>query len=350
MTTTTLNWILVKYSRSCTTPARAPGHHPESGAIEPTLRPKPEFDHFVQPEISLRLETIRSRLARDYDVPITHSILLTVWYDPHSSDPKRRGQHAVTLDRFDLLDFSSPTIRSQCPPDELPLKGVYRDDTLGLRYVHVDRGGARGGTAGGGGDFRRVQFKFESTRERERFMAAVHGIIPIKLAAVPATNRGPRGGSDSRSGPAESSNRGYRGSTPGSPSTVAPPPRRPDHSESALRIDGFGPSPTLPEPYRASDPPVPAAARARGAVLAPLPARTTRRLAELFPDSTLRNRRSDDDDPAAEATDATPCERLAAMDARAFANLVDDVLFDDGFDDVLRRVERFIDPDGAQTH
>ncbi|GAA5850120.1 hypothetical protein JCM5353_001681 [Sporobolomyces roseus] len=178
-TTTTQQWILTKYSRSRSLP-------------EPTIKrqklteikdknvskqpPKQEFDHFIQPQLSLRLEITRSKplSTTSEDLSTTHSMLLNVLYDPHYTSSQRF--QPILLDSFDLMSFSTSFIRSHCPTDELPLKGVFKDEIVGLRYLFVETSSeVRSG-------FKRAQFKFEGKEERERFMSCVQGIIPFKPA------------------------------------------------------------------------------------------------------------------------------------------------------------------------
>lgn len=118
-------------------------------------------------------------------------MLLSVDYDPdYASSPsrpdgsglvrfgRRGGDHptVLTLDSLDLMSFSSPSLRARCPLDEMPLKGVFKDEIVGIRYL-VDDGDDRSSA-----QFKRAQFRFESKTDRESFTTAVYGVIPFKPA------------------------------------------------------------------------------------------------------------------------------------------------------------------------
>ncbi|GAA5984529.1 hypothetical protein JCM5350_004749 [Sporobolomyces pararoseus] len=339
-TTTTQQWILKKYSRSRNVPEPAPKRQKIGESKVIPTRPKEEFDHFVQPQLLLCLETTRSSSAFSSDLPITHSMFLNVYYDPHSSPSQRRsGEQILVLDSFDLVSFSSPTIRTLCPPDELPLKGVFKDEIVGMRYLSVD---STTGTAG----FKRVQFKFESQEERERFMSVVQGIIPFKPAEstskIPSTSTrmtAPRVGSNNYPG----SNYGQRGSTPSNSTRSMPPPlsRLPRPTPSPR----LGPLPPLPaattlppHPYqepRPPFPPPPAVASSQNQLSA--------RLSTLLPNLTLIARvEPDSGGISTDAREETASEQLAKMNSDEFEKLFEQVLFEDGFEELVERVQGMV--------
>ncbi|BGP56732.1 hypothetical protein JCM8202_004496 [Rhodotorula sphaerocarpa] len=231
-TTVTQLWELDKYSRSRPrSPAPGRSGSPAADRIE--------WDHYAQPRLVLRLEATYHSAAAALSLSLPPArLLLTVTYDPLYRDRDRdrstaapasvdrpsdpHGRHsaqsgagssstnsnhshshshssasALVLDAIDLAAFSTPQIRAATPADQLPLKAVYRDAILGLRYLvlpmrstfdpapssQLDR--ARELNADKG-EFRRVQAKFASVRERERFVEAIRGIVPVKPAAEPA--------------------------------------------------------------------------------------------------------------------------------------------------------------------
>ncbi|GAA5847329.1 hypothetical protein JCM5353_007758 [Sporobolomyces roseus] len=178
-TTTTQQWLLTKYSRSRSLPEPTVKRQKLTEIKDKNVSkqpPKQEFDHFIQPQLSLRLEITRSKplSTTSEDLPTTHSMLLNVLYDPHYTSSQRF--QPIILDSFDLMSFSTSFIRSHCPTDELPLKGVFKDEIVGLRYLFVET------SSEVRSEFKRAQFKFEEKEERERFMSCVQGIIPFKPA------------------------------------------------------------------------------------------------------------------------------------------------------------------------
>ncbi|GAA5838718.1 hypothetical protein JCM11251_003271 [Rhodosporidiobolus azoricus] len=185
-TTTTQHWQLEKYSRS-----RAPVEPPakrskldgggraeksESGDKEDGV----EWDHYTQPQLSLKLQTTFSASSSSSSsissLQHVQSMLLSISFDPLFRDPHRANQH-LTLDLLDLASFSSPAVQAATPKDQLPLKAVYKDAVLGLRYISLEGGAV--------GQFKRLQVKFVSQEERERFVAAVGSFVPSKPAVEP---------------------------------------------------------------------------------------------------------------------------------------------------------------------
>ncbi|GAA5866894.1 hypothetical protein JCM8547_003909 [Rhodosporidiobolus lusitaniae] len=143
-----------------------------------------EWDHYLQPQLSLRLKTTLSSSPSSglsTSLPHVQSMLLAVSLDPLFREPNRSregGQQNLTLDLLDLASFSSSAIRAATPKDQLPLKAVYKDAVLGLRYLSLD---------GGEGTFKRLQVKFTSVEERERFVEAVRAFVPVKPAVESTT-------------------------------------------------------------------------------------------------------------------------------------------------------------------
>lgn len=180
-TVVTHHWQLEKYSRSRTV-SSAP---PPSDSTQPLAV---EWDHYTQPRLALQLQAKYSNYPTASNaVVIPDQLLLQVTYDPLYRDrtPAQAAQAAqaappLLLDSIDLASFSDPRLAHATPKGQLPLKAVYRDAVLGLRYLVL-------GTRAAAAEFRRVQAKFTSTAERECFVDAIRVLVPVKPAAESAT-------------------------------------------------------------------------------------------------------------------------------------------------------------------
>lgn len=185
-TVVTHHWQLEKYSRSRTV-SSAP---PPSDSTQPLAV---EWDHYTQPRLALQLQAKYSNYPTASNaVVIPDQLLLQVTYDPLYRDRTPAQAQAaqaappLLLDSIDLASFSDPRLAHATPKGQLPLKAVYRDAVLGLRYLVLTRGAAVAASAAAA-EFRRVQAKFTSTAERERFVDAIRVLVPVKPAAESAT-------------------------------------------------------------------------------------------------------------------------------------------------------------------
>ncbi|KWU42493.1 hypothetical protein RHOSPDRAFT_26918 [Rhodotorula sp. JG-1b] len=173
MTTTivTHHWQLEKYSRSRSSP--------QAAAALPSA--PVEWDHYTQPRLALRLEAKYANYpTADSNLVVPDQLLLQVTYDPLYRDRTPQAAQAAApllLDSIDLASFSNPDLTHATPKGQLPLKAVYRDAVLGLRYL----------VAWPATEFRRMQAKFTLTAERERFVDAIRVLVPVKPAAESAT-------------------------------------------------------------------------------------------------------------------------------------------------------------------
>ncbi|GAA5977146.1 hypothetical protein JCM10908_004873 [Rhodotorula pacifica] len=194
-TTVTQHWELEKYSRSRSNPLNLATTTSAVGSDQI------EWDHYSQPRLALRLESTfdnssagggssSNASSASLPPPLPTKMLLQVTYDPlyrdrpaaSSNNGASSAAAPLLLDSIDLVSFSSREVRAATPQDQLPLKAVYRDAILGLRYLallqpagHLQKRQA--------GEFRRVQAKFTSTAERERFVDAIRVLVPVKPAA-----------------------------------------------------------------------------------------------------------------------------------------------------------------------
>ncbi|BGP33775.1 hypothetical protein JCM10296v2_005579 [Rhodotorula toruloides] len=205
-TTTTQRWLLEKYSRSRSLAEDGPpAKKRRIGELAGQASDEHnEWDHYSQPQLALRLETIFAQAPSGSSLssggtyyPVR--MILSVTFDPLYRDARSftqtgggQGQQPLTLDSLDLTSFSSPSIRAATPPDQLPLKAVYRDAVMGLRYISLlppPQDACSSSTQRSAGiEFKRLQVKFTSTEERVRFIEAVKTIVPAKPAVESSSN------------------------------------------------------------------------------------------------------------------------------------------------------------------
>ncbi|GAA5909089.1 hypothetical protein JCM6882_001185 [Rhodosporidiobolus microsporus] len=355
-TTTTQHWQLEKYSRS-----RAPfepsakrsklddggrGGHGGEGDKEDGV----EWDHYTQPQLSLKLQTTfspsSSSGSSSSSLQHVQSMLLSISFDPLFRDHHRAKQH-LTLDLLDLAAFSSPAVQAATPKDQLPLKTVYKDAVLGLRYISLDGEGGRG-------QFKRLQVKFVSQDERERFLAAVGAFVPSKPAVeagttpskprskvssktpTPSKKRAPEQQQQaiSKAMPRASSSAAQYPHTPNSsthPQLPSPAVLNSASSTPARRPPSAQPSgyPALPNyPSTTAFAPVPPATAAPPSLLPP-------RLSTLLPSLSSSSQR-----PPSPALTAS--QQLAQLSPADFGTLLQEVLLEDGFEDLVAAVQEVL--------
>ncbi|KAI3621026.1 proteophosphoglycan 5 [Moniliophthora roreri] len=145
-TTATATYTLQKYSRSYPVASNTPSN---------------EWQHFTNPVIRLvidvqktagnKLESVRLRI---------------IW----SLETGLSTPNEVVFEDLDLLSFSTiPTHK----PEGLPLKAVYRDTIVGIRYIHPQDGSP---TA----TYRRFQVTFTSSSAVSQFIQSIESICPCK--------------------------------------------------------------------------------------------------------------------------------------------------------------------------
>lgn len=259
-------------------------------------------------------------------------MVLSVTFDPLFRDPDRGGtQQPLLLDSLDLTSFSSRELRTATPTDQLPLKAVYRDAVLGLRYLALSTH-ARSAPNRPQVEFRRLQAKFASAAERERFVDAVGALVPAKpaveaepvsAAAAPAPAAAPPAAKRPKVAPPPPATSAKplkpvkaaakkKAPTPRSrkkqaqPTSPAPPP--PAHVPPTL--DSPSPPSHIPPPQPSSSTP-----------------RLPPHLSALLPH-------------LATASTSTASQLLAALAPHEFAQLLQDALLEDGFEQLVERVQR----------
>ncbi|KAJ8463228.1 hypothetical protein ONZ51_g10389 [Trametes cubensis] len=119
-TTTTATYELVKYSRA----------YNHSTPTTPSEQAELQWQHFVNPVIKLTMDT-----RKDTTGHLESYRLRIVWTfsaDPHAMDVDQRE---VVFEDLDLVTYSAmPNL--QASMHGIPLKAVYQDAVVGLRYQH----------------------------------------------------------------------------------------------------------------------------------------------------------------------------------------------------------------------
>ncbi|GBE81165.1 hypothetical protein BKA93DRAFT_755996 [Sparassis latifolia] len=162
--TATTTYHLVKYSRSYPQP---------SGAVGPE-----EWQHFVNPILRLALDVKKSPGG-----DLESFRLRVLWSLDSQTDSANADQREVVFEDLELLSFSSlPSSISQGSTAQgLPLKAVYRDAVVGVRYLHP-----RAYPLGTTPTYRRFQITFQSAASAAAFIDSIRFICPCKLTPAPA--------------------------------------------------------------------------------------------------------------------------------------------------------------------
>ncbi|GAA5862740.1 hypothetical protein JCM1840_002658 [Sporobolomyces johnsonii] len=340
-TTTTQQWLLEKYSRSRTPQEPSPKRQKlgemrggEGGKHGDGDTEEIEWDHFTQPQLSLRLETTFAASTGSSESFRAEEMVLSVSFDPLYTESARPHQQHLLLDSLDLMSFSSPSIQAVTPSGQLPLKAVYRDSVVGLRYIHVSLGDSHSGQRFQS-EFKRLQAKFVSTAERERFIQAIATQVPAKPAVE--SSKGSKTLSQTSS---------KKRSTPQRPSQVhaQPPTRhrnnatiplqstllRSDQPSATFRRRAIGGAPSGSRPAAQTDSTSFAAADPSSAIdPSPLP----NRLSTLLPN--LASASAHPPNPAAQSASLT----LLQLSPKDFDSFLQEALLEEGFEELVDRVQ-----------
>ncbi|KAH7888700.1 hypothetical protein F5I97DRAFT_1935173 [Phlebopus sp. FC_14] len=171
-TTATSSFVLNKYSRSHPSPA--------SLQSQPSCEAASEWQHFTNPVMRLLLDAKKEPSAK-----LVSMRLRILWNIDASGNGMDTDQREVVFEDLELLSFSSlPTFRSQTtqPDQGLPLKAVYRDAVVGIRYLHP-----KTVLPGCQPAYRRFQITFSSPSGASQFIDAIRPICPCK--ANPQSNQ-----------------------------------------------------------------------------------------------------------------------------------------------------------------
>ncbi|KAG1746136.1 hypothetical protein EDB19DRAFT_379777 [Suillus lakei] len=167
-TTTTVTYSLAKYSRSYPTNL--------SSSQNPTA--DAEWQHFIHPVINLYLDAKKSSTGNLVSVR-----LRILWNFDSSTNSTDVDQREITLEDLDLLSFSSISNSRTNPgqPDHgLPLKAVYRDAVVGIRYLHPRTADSNCQPA-----YRRFQITFTTATSAAQFIDAIRPVCPCRLNPQP---------------------------------------------------------------------------------------------------------------------------------------------------------------------
>ncbi|KAG6335578.1 hypothetical protein ID866_3518 [Astraeus odoratus] len=168
-TTTTASFVLTKYSRSYGTLSSAQG--------QPASASENEWRHFTNPVIKLLLDAQKSLSGE-----LSSLRLRILWSLDMQGADMDIDQREVVFEDLELLSFSSlPMFRAANNPDHgLPLKVVYRDAVVGIRYLHP-----KTVPAGSPPVYRRFQMTFSNAAEASRFVDAIRPVCPCKASPQP---------------------------------------------------------------------------------------------------------------------------------------------------------------------
>ncbi|KAJ3999648.1 hypothetical protein F5050DRAFT_1564688 [Lentinula boryana] len=152
-TTTTATYVLAKYSRS----------YPKS--VQDT---NSEWQHYTKPTLKLILDVKKSLTSGELE-----SVFLRIIWS--MEDSYAQDQSELTFENFDLLSFSSLRARqTDRGQGGLPLKAVYRDSVVGIRYISASNG-----------TFRRFQITFSSPTDASQFIDSISSVCPCKANSPP---------------------------------------------------------------------------------------------------------------------------------------------------------------------
>ncbi|KAJ3762364.1 hypothetical protein EV360DRAFT_35811 [Lentinula raphanica] len=147
-TTTTATYVLVKYSRS----------YPQG--VQET---NSEWQHYTKPTLKLILDVKKSLSTGELE-----SVFLRIIWSMENS--YAQDQSELTFENIDLLSFSSfPVGQTDRAQGGLPLKAVYRDSVVGIRYINASSG-----------TFRRFQVTFSSPNDASQFIDSISSVCPCK--------------------------------------------------------------------------------------------------------------------------------------------------------------------------
>jgi hypothetical protein len=282
----------------------------------------------TQKQHYLELETVSFVSADGSARKDLHKMSLDITFDAlassHSNTPSPSHQQ-ISLLSLELTSFSSSSIAACTPQDQLPLKAVYKETVVGIRYLHIppeERFKGRYAQT----EWKRVQVKFLSVEGRKRFIEAIKGVCPVKLADG-ATEEGQQVPSPKKSRTAreaETAKAGAHHSGDGASPQQAISSTSAFHTPPTITSSTEQPLPTpAPAPFAA---PRSTTSSTASQLLPPA-------LAALLPKlaSTLKS------DPTT-LQDRTSLE-MAEIDSKAFGALFTEVIAEEGFEKLVERVK-----------
>lgn len=255
------------------------------------------------PKLCLTIETTCT--TSPSSPPSIQSQVLKITHSPTSLI---QSPTSDLLESLDLTSFSHPSVVSQTPLDQLPLKAVYRNTVVGIRYISLSptHTSKKGEVV-----FKRFQVRFKTVSERRNFVGLLEGVCPVKPAEEVGgwTGSGNGGKEDGRTGTMGSG--GREGTRVPPPSTIILP------SSPIQATQAFDP-PHKPTSFQ---PVIPT-------IHQPLP----NNFAALFPHltSTLL---------PPPPLSSLSCTDLTSLPTEQFNVLLEQVLMDEGLEELLGKVE-----------
>ncbi|TCD65020.1 hypothetical protein EIP91_003341 [Steccherinum ochraceum] len=216
-TTSSLQYTLSKYSRCY--PSNT---HGSASQQFQSQQSSDEWQHFTNPVMNLILD-IKKRATGELD----SYRLRIVWSLNASARPDAMDvdsdQREVVFEDLELLSFSKIPYHEGQAHGGLPLKAVYRDGIVGIRYLHP-RIVPQGATP----SYRRIQVNFESAQAVKGFIEAIQQVCPCKAntSAAAATSGPPARTTTMRPLPSKPS----VSQLPSSATMSTPPTSSPDDS------------------------------------------------------------------------------------------------------------------------
>ncbi|KAF5321402.1 hypothetical protein D9619_001441 [Psilocybe cf. subviscida] len=171
--TFTSSYSLSKYSRSY--PVKRPAALKSHLGAKHESQVTPEWQHFTNPVIRLILD-IKTSSKKELE-----SIRLRIIWEMNSGLDSNQGQ-PVVFANLDLLSFAQvmPAPPKKHQAEGLPLKAVYRDTIVGIRYLHNRDDDIAP-------IYRRFQVSFDSPSEAGQFIDNIKGVCPCKLNPLPVS-------------------------------------------------------------------------------------------------------------------------------------------------------------------
>ncbi|KAI0075129.1 hypothetical protein K474DRAFT_1600389 [Panus rudis PR-1116 ss-1] len=173
-TTTSAAYVLTKYSRSY------PSADSSSGTHGSQLGENAEWQHFTNPIIRLMLD-----MRKSSDDALQSFRMRIVWSISAHQNTMDMDHREVVFEDVDLLSFSdTPFMSARSVDTGLPLKAVFRDCVVGIRYLYP-----RIVPAGHRPVYRRFQINFRAAAEAANFIESIRKVCPCKENPPPMPGR-----------------------------------------------------------------------------------------------------------------------------------------------------------------
>ncbi|PPQ98795.1 hypothetical protein CVT24_003353 [Panaeolus cyanescens] len=166
-TTGTFTYSISKYSRS----------YPPATATTPGSDPASEWQHFTNPVIRLVLDVKTATTTNELE-----AVRLRVLWKMDMTQGSKDTEEDLDLLALSFLPSLGPTSNHL---EGLPLKAVYRDTVVGIRYLYSQEDPSSP-------IFRRFQLSFQSSTEASAFIDSIRPICPCKLNSVAPAQTNPR--------------------------------------------------------------------------------------------------------------------------------------------------------------